>query len=296
VTHRSRSASARTACGILAALVITVSASASGQRRTLAAAISPDSTILVPRGAITRARLLATLLTDEADRRGPAYFEITMPVAANERVVIPAGTLVEAFVDTVIRDGVPADSLRVSLRVTRLIFPNDSAADARGDWRGWVTGMSYIHRINRLGNRARVGSAVAPVVGSAIGLLADGLSGAIIGGAVGTATGIGTDVVALSRSNEVVVAQGSPVDIAFDDTLVIGPRQAADGLATRIWKAADRSDRLCLRQATASTPEVRIPGTPGMPAIGDTPATPGTPDIVIPAIPGAAACWELCPG
>ena len=52
--------------------------------------------------------------------------------------------------------------------------------------------------------------------------------------------------------------------------------------------------RSCFAPGFPGTPDITIPGSPGMPAIGDFPGTPGTPDIVIPGAPATPGYWYRC--
>lgn len=50
----------------------------------------------------------------------------------------------------------------------------------------------------------------------------------------------------------------------------------------------------CFAPGFPGTPDITIPGSPGMPSVGDFPGTPPTPDIVIPGAPATPGYWYRC--
>lgn len=92
-------------------------------------------------------------------------------------------------------------------------------------------------------------------------------------------------VVTMGASIAVVVNGGFTVDTRRSLASALGRRVRLGGSPPRIE---------CLVQSMVPTPDIRIPGTPATPPIGDTPGSPGTPDIVIPGVPRATEFWQPC--
>jgi hypothetical protein len=98
----------------------------------------------------------------------------------------------------------------------------------------------------------------------------------------------------------VVMDVGLPVELELRDSLHLDPRvvlSAAEqgrGSARGVRTAAMLRTHLCYRPEIPGTPDIIIPGTPGMPPTGDSPGTPPTPDTVIPGIPDIPATWYPC--
>lgn len=92
-----------------------------------------------------------------------------------------------------------------------------------------------------------------------------------------------------------VVTMVSTVALVVESAFTVDTRRSlATALGHRVRVIGSPPRVECLVESAAPTPDVRIPGTPPTPAIGDLPGTPGTPDIVIPGAPNATELWQPC--
>jgi len=101
-------------------------------------------------------------------------------------------------------------------------------------------------------------------------------------------------VALLQGASEYHLASGSPIDIVMWDSFAVDARLTT-AAAPRVRQGRRSPDEVfCWVAGTVGTPDIRIPGTPATPAIGDIPALPGSPDIVVPGIPSTPGRWVRC--
>lgn len=92
-----------------------------------------------------------------------------------------------------------------------------------------------------------------------------------------------------------ILATGSPIALVAQSAFTVDThpsRATAFGSAVRVIGSPPRLE--CFVASTITTPDVRIPGTPGAPAVGDLPAVPSTPDVVLPGTPISLGHWQSC--
>jgi hypothetical protein len=103
--------------------------------------------------------------------------------------------------------------------------------------------------------------------------------------------------VQVSRSNDILLDNGSQIEMTLEAPLVLDAVKVAQAMPLSHAPAPGqfRPATLCRTtpgdpgtpgtSGTPGTPDTVIPGTPGTPGTADSPGTPGTPDIVIPGTP-----------
>jgi hypothetical protein len=211
-----------------------------------------ESTIAIQRGTRVRVDLENALSTESAGHGDALLLRIGEPVIAGERVVIPAGTLIDAVLDTIVGRSV-TQGVAIELLLTRLRYPGGETVQL----------------------------APAPV--------------AVPNDSAQSAGSIVRAVVLLSGASEYHLAAGSRMEIVLRDSFAVDRRLTVAAAPLVREGRRSRDERWCWVAGSPGTPDIRIPGTPATPAIGDMPALPGSPDIVVPGIPSPPGKWVPCP-
>ena len=92
-----------------------------------------------------------------------------------------------------------------------------------------------------------------------------------------------------------IIARGSLVRIVVASAFSVVTHRLLTspyGVATRLVGSPSRLE--CYVTRAVPTPDIVIPGTASVPAIGDAPAIPGTPDIVVPGPLTTTKGWVQC--
>jgi len=177
----------------------------------------------IPKGSHVLLRMMNSINTRTAKEGDQVYFTTSLPIAANDQVVVPAGAYVTGVVAHVKRSGRVYGRAELAIRIETLLFPGGKtvklttrvAAVESGESGQKVTGgESTIQQGSNIGHDA---GQVAIIAGSgaALGALVDrSWKGAGIGAGAGSAVGLAT--VLLTRGREVELRQGSTIDVVFD--------------------------------------------------------------------------------
>ncbi len=197
------------------------------------AEVEPETgKITVPAGTKLPVVMKAGLNTKSAQVGDPIYCETTFPIVQNNRILIPVGTWVQGTVTSVKRPGRVKGRAEVLMHFTTMIFPNGYTVQLPGALDS-VPGADS-HRVkDKEGTVQAEGSkgkdagtiAGAGATGAVIGGAAAGGKGAGIGAGIGGLAGLA--VTMLSRGNEVVIPQGSTVDMVLQRPLELEEERLA---------------------------------------------------------------------
>ncbi len=173
--------------------------------------VPPD--ITVPRGTRVLLALVSEISTKRAKEGDRVYLRTDAPVAAGGRVVIPRGSDVSGTITRTKPAGRVSGKGELYIRFDSLILPNGVSRDfhARppGD-EGKVEGNGK----SADGRTVMEGAGM----GATVGAIARGLPGAGIGGAAGALIGV-----LVSRTQDVVLRQGTHLEMVLDRDLVFHP-------------------------------------------------------------------------
>ena len=204
------------------------------EQQQLASAAEPEpkkeeakNTITIPAG--TRVPLvLKHAISSKSARVGQKiYCETTFPVAAENRLLIPAGTYVQGEVTGVKRSGRVKGRAEIQLHFTTLIFPNGYTVMLPGSLES-VPGSDTTRMKDEEGTveaestKGRDVGTVASTAGTGavIGAVASrGVKGAAIGGLAGAA--VGSAIGLFTRGDEVRLEAGSAVEMEFQRPVVL---------------------------------------------------------------------------
>lgn len=173
-------------------------------------------------------RMLSSITTKTAAEGDRVYLESAFPITVNGRIVIPAGSQVNATLTASKRAGKVKGKAELYLRFDTLILPNGTTRDFRARLTGAEPGSGQVDRaeggikgdsdkgedVRKVGETTAVGAGVGSVVGAASG--SPGL-GAAVGAAAGAAAGLGR--VFGSRGPDINLPKGSTVEMVLDRTL-----------------------------------------------------------------------------
>ena len=189
-----------------------------GMSNAQSAPTTPPNTV-VPAGTHILMQLVSPLNTVSATDGSAVYLEVTMPVIADNHVVIPAHTHVTGTVIKERRPGRLKGRARLCIGFTNLIFPDyrvvaidgalqglpESHRDRRVDAEGTIEPVDQIDRDIKT-------VAVPALPGTVIGLLGAGGTGmrlALLGG------GLGLGKTMVSRGDEISLPVGTPVEMVL---------------------------------------------------------------------------------
>jgi len=189
-----------------------------GMSGAQSAPTTPPNTV-VPAGTHILLQLVSPLNTVSATDGSAVYLEVTMPVIADNHVVIPAHTHVTGTVIKERRPGRLKGQARLCIGFTNLIFPDyhvvaidgvlqglpESHRDRRVDAEGTIEPVDQIDRDIKT-------VAVPALPGTVIGLLGAGGTGmrlALLGG------GLGLGKTMVSRGDEISLPVGTPVEMVL---------------------------------------------------------------------------------
>ncbi len=198
----------------------------------------------------------------------PLYLQTTFPVAASERVAIPAGTYVQGTLLDVTRPTRKVKQAQLEVLFNKIIFTN-----------GYAVGLPGAPAAGDVHSPAATAAKVAVQETTANDLLLDNgaqlemkLAAPLALDAAQVAAAVPmTQPLALGNLRSATLCrptEGSPGTTGTSDTVIPG---------------------------TPGTPSTTIPGGPGMPDI-TIPGTPATPDTIIPGTPGTpGTAGTTCP-
>jgi len=168
-------------------------------------------------------RLVNSIATRTAREGDYVYLRTESPVVSQGRIVVPVGSYVQGVVSHVRPAGRISGKAELGIRIETLTTPSGSviqlsprlsSVDAEGTDQK-VDGKE--NQIEQGSNHAADAARVATLsgTGAMIGGLADrSWTGAAIGGGAGAGVGLAT--VLLTRGREVVLRQGSIIDVVFE--------------------------------------------------------------------------------
>ncbi len=179
---------------------------------------SPKS-ITVPAGTHMLTKLVSPLNTVSATDGSAVYLEITMPVIADNRVVIPAHTQVMGTVLRERRSGRVKGRAQLRIGFTNFIFADNQVVSIEGAMQG-LPNSSRNRRVDAEGTIEAVDQidrdvkrVVAPALpGAILAALGAGIPGmrlALLGGGLGLGNSM------ITRGNEIVLPVGTSVEMVL---------------------------------------------------------------------------------
>jgi len=173
-------------------------------------------------------RMVNSINTRTASEGDRVYLQTASPIAANGRILVPAGSYVEGSVSHLKRSGKIAGRAELAIRLETLTLPGGmvlSIAPHLNSVDSNETGQKIDRQENMVRQSPDYGDdarriAILAGSGASIGGIADrSWSGAGIGAGAGGAVGFATTL--LTRGKEVELRRGSTLDIVFDRAIAI---------------------------------------------------------------------------
>ncbi|HEX4019565.1 MAG TPA: hypothetical protein VHX63_00330 [Acidobacteriaceae bacterium] len=196
-----------------------------------------NSEIVVPAGTKILLALKSAVNTRSARVGDGVYLESTFPVVVGNRVVIPAGAYVQGQIDAVKAAGRMYHRAEVRMHFTTMILQNGSVVTIPGSLHD-IPGQSdsrmkddegTVQSDGKKGKDAGTiakttaeGAGIGGIAGAAAGEAGRGL---LLGGVAGAAVGLVYSM--FTRSNEVVIPQGTPLEMTLQRPLVLETSQVA---------------------------------------------------------------------
>lgn len=193
---------------------------------------------LVPTGTKVLLSLKEEIDTRTAKPGDPVYFISEFPVVESGVVVLPAGMYVQGSIDSVQRAGRVHGRAELHLHFNSIIFPNGAQITIPGSLEKvpGSTGAQVADAegtVKQSGGRASdagtiaddtvEGTGIGGLVGAANGNIGKGLG---IGAGAGAAAGILTTM--LTRGKDIVIPQGTTVEMWVERTIRVQQQQLAD--------------------------------------------------------------------
>jgi hypothetical protein len=208
---------------------------ASAQTTPAVAPPTPAQTYTVPAGTKILLSLKSAINTKTAQQGDGVYLVSTFPVIGNARTMIPVGVYVQGVVDRVVRPGRIKGRAQLDLHFTTIIFPNGSVVEVPGVLNSLpgsdgpkVKGNEGT--VEQAGNKGRdIGNiAKGAAIGAEAGVLGGAASGNVAkgvgyGGLAGAAAG--TIYTLFTRGNDIVIPQGTSVEMVLQRPLVLEQTQ-----------------------------------------------------------------------
>lgn len=187
--------------------------------------------ITIPAGTKVPLTLKQGITTKNAKEGDPVYAQTAFPVAANDRILIPAGTFVQGTVRRVQRPGHVKGRAQLQMSFTSMIFPNGYTVMLPGAVEG-VPGSDKMDvkgkegTIEGQGSKAKDAATIArdAAAGAGIGAIAGNSSDSTGKGAAAGAAGggvIGLATVLFSRGPEIQLAPGDSIEMILERSLVL---------------------------------------------------------------------------
>ena len=264
----------RTASAIMSVAMLAVlsdNASAQDTRPRYNSAQYAEQSWTLPPDTVISVQMNGTLSSRTARVGDKFTATVTIPVYANGRTVIPAGTIVEGRVTQVTPAKRMSRSGTIGIDFDDLVFPNGSRVGLVGS----LTSDDPQTR-RRIDDESRVSgqSSKRPAVfiggggaiGAVLGGIAGGGKGAVLGGVAGAGAGVAT--ILLSRGEEAQVPSGTPFGVQIKQPLIVRESVISEGAPV-----ADRS-----ADQPADQPADRLPDRPDRrEPIGSQPDNPDRP-------------------
>ena len=198
---------------------------------------SGDQSYTVPAGTKVLLSLKSGVNTKTAKPGDGVYLISTFPVIVGAHVLIPAGVYVQGVVDQVVRPGRVKGRAKLLMHFTTMIFPNGQVVGIPGTVNqlpgsNGPTVKNSEGEIQQAGNKGRDLGNIAKGAGM-------GAEGGVIGGAVagspltglaaGSLAGVAGGLIytLLTRGDEVVIPEGTSLEMVMQRPLTLAPAQLA---------------------------------------------------------------------
>jgi hypothetical protein len=177
----------------------------------------------IPQGAHLLLRMVNSIGTRTTEEGAQVYLQTASPVAADGRILVPAGSYVQGVVVHVRRGGKVAGRAELAIRLETLTMPDGKAfklsprvtsVDSNGSDQKVTVGENTVKQGSDVGHDAARVAIFAGVGATIGGLAAQSVRAAGIGAGAGAAVGFA--VALLTRGREVELRQGSTLDVVFD--------------------------------------------------------------------------------
>jgi hypothetical protein len=176
----------------------------------------------IPQGSHVALRMVNSISTRTAKVGDYVYMRTATPITANDSIVVPEGSYVQAVVIHSLRSGRVKGKAELAIRIETMTLPGGKVVKvnphlASVDSEGTDQKVKGENQIQQGSSHGADAARVAEVggAGAAIGGIADrSWTGAGIGAGAGSAVGLAT--VLLTRGKEVELHQGTTVDVVFD--------------------------------------------------------------------------------
>jgi hypothetical protein len=182
----------------------------------------------IPKGTHVLLRMMNSVNTRTAGEGDQVYLQTASPIAADNQILIPAGSYVQGTISHAKRSGKVAGRAELGIRLETLtlpggrtlkIAPRMSSVDSDDSGQKVEQKENIVKQGSSAGTDARR-IAILAGSGAGIGGISDrSWSGAGIGAGVGGAVGFATTL--LSRGKEVELRQGSTLDVVFDRAIAV---------------------------------------------------------------------------
>ena len=183
---------------------------------------------VVASGTRVLMRLTNPVNTKRAMPGDRVYLQTAVPVFVNGRLIIPQGSYVTGTVTEATRAGRLKGKAALNLRFESVTLPNGTTRDFRGR-AGSVDSKGQLDRAEgriegegkggegtrRVAQTTAAGAGIGTIVGAATGHVGTGLG---VGAAAGAAAGLAS--VFGGRGNDVVIPQGTTIELVLDRDLV----------------------------------------------------------------------------
>ena len=182
----------------------------------------------IPEGTHLLLRMVNSISTRTAQPGDYYYMRTASPVSVNDRIVVPISSYVQGKVTFARRGGKVSGRAQLGLRLETLTLPNGrtlkfSPSLSSVDPNQSGQKLDRDENLVRQGpNHGRDAARIVVTAGSGafLGAIVDSsVKGASIGAGVGGAVGLAS--VMISRGREVVLQQGSSIDVVLDRPLII---------------------------------------------------------------------------
>jgi hypothetical protein len=182
----------------------------------------------VPKGTHVLLKMMNSINTKTAAEGDQVYLQTENPIAADGKILVPAGSYVQGVVSHSKPSGKVKGRAGLAIRLDTLTLPDGRALKISPHLSS-VDSNDTGQKVDREENMVKQGSdvgedakriAIIAGSGASIGGIADrSWHGAGIGAGIGTGVGIGYAL--LTRGREVELKQGSTLDIVFDRAVTI---------------------------------------------------------------------------
>jgi hypothetical protein len=192
----------------------------------------PPSSVTVPAGARVMMALTSPLHTTSGTAGSGIYLETLYPLVQDNKVVIPAHTMVQGTVESDKRPGHLQRTAEFKFHFTTLIFPNNHVASINGALQS-VPGSSTARAQREDGILRTVDQTEKVVTPAAAGAVSGALFGSVtsfgigkfVGAGLGAGLGLGS--VLLHRGDSISLRAGTNIEMVLESPLSLEAEQVA---------------------------------------------------------------------